>query len=78
MGIKFEMALEKAKKRNSKYNKCIEYKNAWVFDVDDGVKSVGGADDDIVILKEDGKMLMPYEYYLSDIGESEAISIFSV
>lgn len=34
--IVFEEAVKKAKRRNPKYNACIEHPNAWTFSYDDG------------------------------------------
>ena len=70
----FEEALEKAKKRNPKFNVCTEHPNAWSFAYDDGEEYTGGPNTGIVYMKEDGKMLMPYEYYMSEVGSSEIIS----
>ena len=63
-GIEFEEALRKAKKRNPKYNVCTEHPNAWVFQYDDGTDDVrvGGADTGVVVMKDDGRMLLMYEY----------------
>lgn len=57
----YETTLTIAKKRNPKYNWCIEYANAWAFSADDGEVSTGGPDTGIIILKKDGKLLMSYE-----------------
>lgn len=77
-GITFEEAVAKAKRRNPKYNACIEHPNAWSFYLDDGEIRVGGGDSGIIIMKDDGRILLGYEYYMSDIGESEIIQQMSI
>lgn len=39
-GIDFEEAVKKAKKRNPRYNVCIEHPNAGAFEYDDGTDDV--------------------------------------
>ena len=80
-GISLEEAIKKAKNRKPKYNRCVEHPNAWSFSYDDGTDeiSIGGPDTGIVIMKEDGRMLMPYEYYMNDeIGSAEVIDEFDI
>jgi len=74
MAISFDEAIIIAKRRNSRFNKCVEHSNAWAFCCDDGVESVGGPDTGIVVMKEDGRKLLPYEYYFSDIGDGIIIN----
>ena len=72
MGIK--EAIEKAKKLNPNYNRCIEHSNAWAFNIADDEECVGGPNAGIVVMKDDGRVLRMYEYYMTDLGESEIIS----
>lgn len=76
--ITIEQAIEKAKKRNANYNTCIEHANAWAFSRATGEEQIGGADAGVVVMKEDGRMLNMYEYYMSDVGESDIISERSI
>lgn len=76
--IDFNTAVEKAKKRNPKYNVCIEHTNAWSFSYDDGEERVGGADSGIIVLKDGGKLLMPYEYYMSNIGKNVIVKKYKI
>ena len=81
IGIGFEEAVKKAKRRNPKYNVCIEHPNAWAFHYDDGTDDVriGGADTGVIIMKEDGRMLLLYEYYMNDrIGSDKVLSKISI
>lgn len=65
-------AIDKAKVRNEDYNFCEEYADAWYFCVDDGEETIGGPNTGCVILKSDGTILLPYQYFLG--GNYNAVS----
>ena len=71
-------AIEKAQKINPRYNKCIEHSNAWAFSVDDGEDRVGGPDAGVIIMKDDGRVLRMYEYYMTDLGDDRIISEWEI
>lgn len=51
--ISYEEALKIARQHKTKINHCIEYTNAYAFEFDDGVFTMGG-DSPVVIMKENG------------------------
>lgn len=74
--ISFEEARIVAWERNPRYGAAQEYDIAWHFYLNDGITRIGG-DTGIIVLKEDGTMIRPYEFFLGDcyknikeIGES--------
>lgn len=64
--ITYEEALEIAKERNDKVNVVEEYADAWYFSYDDGEMHIGGSSTGVIVLKQEGKILFPYEYFMSD------------
>lgn len=59
--ITYEEALKKAKSIKPNANICIEKTSAYIFGYDSGKEEIGGSNNPVVILKEDGKPVsMPY------------------
>lgn len=58
--ISYKEAREKVDKR---YTKVTRYKDAWWFAPLEAKNMVGG-DQGRVVMKEDGRIMRPYEYFL--------------
>lgn len=55
---------------SKEYSKVTRYKDAWWFAPPEAKNMVGG-DQGRVVMKEDGKILRPYEYFLGPAVMSE-------
>ena len=64
--ITYEEARKTALEYDPALNESAEYSDAWFFYLNDGEFRVGGAHSGIVILKDGGKKLLGYEYFMSD------------
>lgn len=60
MSVSFEEARNKMDRR---YDKVVEYKDAWWFTYE-GAEKIDGGDQGFVVLKETGEILRPYQYFL--------------
>lgn len=65
--ISFDEAREMISKD---YSKVTRYKDAWWFSPKGAEKMCGG-DQGYIVMKEDGKILRPYEYFLGQTARSE-------
>ena len=70
----YEEAKEKALKINPNFNACKEYKKAYHF-YDKRDKTEREPDNDVVILKETGKILKPSTFILDYLPERNPKSI---
>ena len=50
-------------KVSSEYTRVTRYKDAWWF-APPGAENMVGGDQGRVVMKEDGKVMRPYEYFL--------------
>lgn len=54
---------EARKKVSREYTKVTRYKDAWWF-APQGAENMVGGDQGRVVMKEDGRVMRPYEYFL--------------
>lgn len=71
--ISFEEAKEIAKRFGRHVDRCQEYTEAYWFYKDYGEIYMDGGDQGKVILKKDGKVLLPCQFFLGYDGEVEQV-----
>lgn len=64
--ITFEEAVRIAKEYDPELNECAEYSDAWDFYLNDGIYRDGGPHSGVIVLKDGGKKLRGYEYFMGD------------
>lgn len=67
--ITIEQAIKIALERNNQYNAYQEYKDAFMFFIDDGVIREGGGDNGVIIEKETGNILRWNQYFMDENRE---------
>lgn len=68
--ISYEEALEIAKEREPNIDECMEYENAYVFGTHEDDEYMGGYDHaQIVVMKEDGRLLSMPELVVEECGD---------
>lgn len=72
--ITLDEAVRIAKERDERNDTYQEYEDAYFFYQEDGEEMTGGDDGSIIVMKKNGTLKMPYQYFLGggnckEIGE---------